>query len=259
MKIPIFQIDAFTDKMFEGNPAAVCPLERWLDKSVMQHIAAENNLSETAFFVKEDDGYRLRWFTPTIEVELCGHATLASAHVLFKHFNYQDEYIRFFTKNGRISVKQNDNMLVMNFPARFPEEVPTPEDLLLGLDAKPIKVLKDMNYLAVFNTAEEVRDLKPKFRILSRINYAGVICTAPGEKYDFVSRYFAPYAGINEDPVTGSTHTTLTHYWAKQLGKTELVARQISKRGGTLYCKDLGDRTEIGGNTVLFMKGEIEI
>ncbi len=259
MKIPIYQIDAFTDKIFSGNPAAVCPLEKWLDKSVMQHIAAENNLSETAFFVKEDDGYHLRWFTPTLEVELCGHATLASAHVIFNYFNHKDEYIRFYTKSGRISVGQDGDMMKMNFPARFPEEVPTPEDLVLGLDAKPVKVLKDMNYLAVFETPEEVRDLKPKFRVLSRINYAGVICTAPGKKYDFVSRYFAPYAGINEDPVTGSTHTTLTHYWAKELGKDELVARQISKRGGTLYCKDLGDRTEVGGKTVLYLKGEIEV
>jgi len=218
MKIPIYQIDAFTDKMFEGNPAAVCPLENWLDKSVMQNIAAENNLSETAFFVKEDEGYKLRWFTPTIEVELCGHATLASAHVLFNYFNYKDEYIRFFTRSGRISVRQKDDMFVMNFPARFPEEVPAPEDLILGLGTKPAKILKDMNYLAVFDTLEEIRDLKPKFRILSRIGYAGVICTAPGKKYDFVSRYFAPYAGINEDPVTGSTHTTLAHYWSKELG-----------------------------------------
>jgi len=259
MKIPIYQIDAFTEKIFEGNPAAVCPLEKWPDKSLMQHIAAENNLSETAFFVKEEEGYRLRWFTPTIEVELCGHATLATAHVIFNFFNYKEEYIHFFTKSGRLSVRQDEGMMKMNFPARFPEEVPAPEDLLLGLDAKPIKVLKDMNYLAVFGREDEVRDLKPIFRVLSRISYAGVICTAPGKNHDFVSRYFAPYAGIDEDPVTGSTHTTLTTYWAKELGKSNLVARQISKRGGTLYCKDLGDRTEVGGKTVLYLKGEIEV
>ncbi|MCB0284281.1 MAG: PhzF family phenazine biosynthesis protein [Calditrichae bacterium] len=259
MKIPIFQIDAFADQLFEGNPAAVCFLDEFPDKTIMHNIAAENNLSETAFLVKEKDGYHLRWFTPSIEVELCGHATLAAAHVLFKHLNFDEEYIRFYTKNCRISVKQDGDLLVMNFPARFPVEVPMPADLIEGLGAEPVKLFKDMNYLAVFDSPKQVRDLKPRFRVLSRINYAGIICTAADEEYDFVSRYFAPYAGINEDPVTGSAHTSLTTYWSKVLGKKELVARQISKRGGTLYCKDLGDRVEIAGKAITYLKGEIEI
>lgn len=261
MKIPIYQVDAFTDKLFEGNPAAICPLNKWLERNVMQKIAAENNLSETAFFVEVDEGYELRWFTPTIEVELCGHGTLASAHVLLNHLGFKDEYIRFFTKSGRISVKKEEDLLVMNFPIWTAEPIEAPEDLLagLGLENPPLKILKDKNYLVVFETPEEVKAIRPRFSILSRINYAGVICTAPGNNHDFVSRYFAPFAGINEDPVTGSTHTTLTSYWAKELGKKELVARQVSRRGGTLYCKHLGDRIDIGGKAKTYMIGEIDV
>lgn len=261
MKIPIYQVDAFTDKLFEGNPAAVCPLEQWLDRNLMQNIAAENNLSETAFFVPSDDGYELRWFTPTIEVELCGHATLASAHVLFNHFGFKDEYIRFYTKSGRISVKKESDLLIMNFPSWTAEPIEAPEDLLagLGLDSPPIKILKDNNYLVVFESSEQVKALRPNFQILANINYAGVICTAPGNTHDFVSRYFAPYAGINEDPVTGSTHTTLTTYWAKELGKKDLKARQVSKRGGTLFCTHLGDRIDIGGKAITYLIGEIDV
>jgi len=261
MKIPIYQVDAFTDKMFEGNPAAICPLEKWPERNLMQNIAAENNLSETAFFVKSEEGYDMRWFTPTTEVDLCGHGTLAAGHVLFNHLGFNEKYIRFFTRSGRISVKKEDDMIVMNFPSRIAEPIDAPEDLIegLNLETPPVRVLKDMNYLVVLETSEQVKQIKPHYRVLSNINYAGIICTAPGNNHDFVSRYFAPYIGINEDPATGSSHTTLTSYWAKELGKKELIARQVSRRGGTLYCKYLGDRTEIGGKTKTYMKGEIEV
>lgn len=261
MKIPIYQIDAFTDKMFEGNPAAVCPLEKWPERNLMQNIAAENNLSETAFFVRSEEGYDMRWFTPTTEVDLCGHGTLAAGHVLFNHLEYKEEYIRFFTRSGRISVKKESDMIIMNFPSRIAEPIDAPEDLLegLNLETPPVKVLKDMNYLVVLETSEQVKQVKPNFGVLSNINYAGIICTAPGNNHDFVSRYFAPYIGIYEDPATGSTHTTLTSYWAKELGKKELTARQVSRRGGTLFCKYLGERTEIGGKTKTYMKGEIDV
>jgi len=259
MKIPIFQVDAFTDKIFEGNPAAVCPLDEWIELHQMQKIAAENNLSETAFFVKGEEGYDLRWFTPKMEQELCGHATLATAHVLYEHLGYSGEYIRFFTRSGRLSVKKQEDMYIMNFPSRTPEPAEMPEDLMsgLGIDTPPVRVLKDMNYLVLFERSEQVRELRPNFKILSRINYAGIICTAPGNNHDFVSRYFAPFSGIDEDPVTGSSHTTLTSFWAKELGKKELIARQVSKRGGTLYCKHLGDRTDVGGKAKTYLKGDI--
>jgi PhzF family phenazine biosynthesis protein len=259
MKIPIFQVDAFTDKIFEGNPAAVCPLDEWIELNLMQKIASENNLSETAFFVKGKEGYDLRWFTPKMEQELCGHATLAAAHVLYEHLGFEGEYIRFFTRSGRLSVKKEEDLYVMNFPSRIAEPVGMPDDLMvgLGLETPPVKVLKDMNYLVLLESSEQVRELRPNFKILSRINYAGIICTAPGNNHDFVSRFFSPYAGINEDPVTGSSHTTLTSFWAKELGKKELIARQVSKRGGTLYCKYLGDRTDVGGKAKTYLTGEI--
>lgn len=259
MKIPIYQIDAFSEAKFKGNPAAVCPLQEWLDKKTMADIAAENNLSETAFFVKEKDGFGLRWFTPEIEVPLCGHATLASAHVLFNHLGYKDETIRFYTKSGQLTVQKKDDLLAMNFPARYPKPVQAPADLIEGLGAEPIEVLKDLNFLAVFENEQQVQQLKPNFAVLSRINYAGIICTAPGESSDFVSRYFASYVGINEDPVTGSAHTTLTKFWSQKLNQKELFAKQISKRGGVLYCTDLDDRVQVAGKAVTYLEGTIEI
>ncbi len=261
MKIPIYQVDAFTKKIFHGNPAAVCFPEQWPDHSTMQRIAAENNLSETAFLVPLDEGYHLRWFTPQIEVELCGHATLAAAHVLFNHRNYPRKEILFQTKSGPLKVSRKEDLLCMDFPARFPQAVDIPADLTDGLQVTPRLVLKDMNYLVVLDSEKTVRQLKPRFRILSRITYAGFICTAPSDDpaYDFVSRYFAPYAGINEDPVTGSIHTTLTTFWSKKLNKKKLVGRQISKRGGVIYCEEKGDRTQISGHAVTFMQGEIEV
>jgi len=261
MKIPMYQVDAFTDRLFHGNPAAVCFPEQWPDHSVMHRIAAENNLSETAFAVPMEDGYHLRWFTPEVEVELCGHATLATAHVLMTHKGVTNDTIKFHTKSGLLTVTKKEDLYSMDLPARFPQAVDVPSDLVDGLQATPKLVLKDMNYLAVFETEKEVRQLKPRFRILSRITYAGFICTAPSqdEKYDFVSRYFAPYAGINEDPVTGSAHTTLTTYWSKKLNKKELVGHQISRRGGVVYCRDKGERTEISGKAVTFFTGEIDV
>ncbi len=258
--IPMFHVDAFTDKIFSGNAAAVCILDDWPEQSIMRHIAAENNLSETAFLVKEDAGYHIRWFTPKIEVDLCGHATLAAAHVLFNHLGFKDSVVRFNSKSGILEVQRDGKRLNMNFPARYPEKIgDIPDDLFDGLNVEPVPVYKDMNFLVVFENESQVKKLRPRFRILSRIDYAGVICTAPANnpEYDFVSRYFAPYAGIDEDPVTGSAHTTLTRYWSEKLNKTEMVARQISKRGGTLYCKNLDDRVQIGGDAVTFFKGEI--
>ncbi len=261
MKMPIYQVDAFTEKLFHGNPAAVCFPEQWPDHITMQRIAAENNLSETAFAVPMNNGFHLRWFTPEVEVELCGHATLATAHVLMEHKGYGPEAIEFHSKSGLLTVCKKDDVYCMDLPARFPEAVDVPGDLTDGLQAQPRLVLKDMNYLAVFDSEKEVRNLRPRFRILSRITYAGFICTAPSSdpKYDFVSRYFAPYAGINEDSVTGSIHTTLTTYWSKKLNKKELVGRQISRRGGVVYCRDKGKRTEISGKAVTYLIGEIEI
>jgi len=258
--IPMFHVDAFTDKIFTGNGAVVCILDNWLEQSVMCHIAAENNLSETAFLVKEGPGYHIRWFTPKVEVDLCGHATLASAHVLFNHLGFLEDVIHFQSRSGPLEVRREGERLAMNFPSRYPEPVKDiPSDLIDGLNAELLSVYKDMNFLVVFENESQVKKLRPHFRILSRIDYAGFICTAPAQnpKYDFVSRYFAPYAGINEDPVTGSAHTTLTKYWGEKLGKKELTARQISKRGGTVYCRDFGERVEISGKAVTFFKGEI--
>ncbi len=257
MKIKIYQVDAFTDRLFSGNPAAVCPLDKWLDIDIMQSIAAENNLSETAFFVENKKGYDLRWFTPTIEVELCGHATLASAHVLFNHLNYSNEKIHFYTKSGELTVKKDRNRLSMNFPARIPKPVDHYQKITNGLGKAPKYLLKDLNYLAVFENEQDVLNLNPDFAVLNQIRDSGIICTARGSDYDFVSRYFAPYAGIDEDPVTGSAHTTLTKYWSEKLNKKELTGRQVSNRGGTVFCKDLGERVEIAGNAVTFLTGEI--
>jgi len=260
--IPMFHVDAFTNKIFSGNGAAVCILDEWLEQSTMRHIAAENNLSETAFIVKDGAAYHIRWFTPKIEIELCGHATLATAHVLFKHLGYKEDSIVFKSKSGKLTVKRESERLTMNFPARYPllmDDIPA--DLLDGLDVKPVAVYKDMNFLVLLENEQQLKKLRPRFRILSRIDYAGMICTAPSAdpNYDFVSRYFAPYAGINEDPVTGSVHTSLTKYWSAKLNKKELVARQISRRGGVIYCRDLGDRVEVGGQAVTFFEGKISI
>lgn len=259
MKQIIYQIDAFTDRVFGGNPAAVCPLEEWLDDDVLRKIAAENNLSETAFFVKRDGDIELRWFTPKMEVELCGHATLATAYVIFTYDDYDEPEIKFSTKSGILKVTQKDGHLSMNFPARPPESAEDNPKLIEGLGAKPMDVLKSRDYLVVYDDQQTIIDLKPDFSLLKALDCLGIIVTAPGKTCDFVSRFFAPGAGIDEDPVTGSSHCTLIPYWANQLDKPMLYAKQISARGGELFCEYQDERVEIAGDAVTYLIGEINI
>jgi len=259
MTVPIYQVDAFANEIFEGNPAAVCPLQDWLSDDVMQKIAMENNLSETAFFVEQGGSYQLRWFTPTTEVDLCGHATLASAHVLFEHLDYLEEVIQFESNSGELKVRRHDDKLIMNFPASTLNKAAPPSFLEEAIGAPVQELYRDTDYLYVVETEEAVRNLKPNIPLLEKADVRGIIVTAPGREVDFVSRFFAPAAGVDEDPVTGSAHTMLTPYWSNRLGKEELVARQISKRGGTVYCRQMNERVELAGTAKTFLKGEIQI
>lgn len=256
MKLPIYQVDAFTKTLFGGNPAAVCPLDEWLPEPVMQKLAMENNLSETAFFVPEGNGFRLRWFTPTIEIDLCGHATLASAHVLFNHLNYEKEEILFLTRSGELRVSKEEDYILMNFPADEMAEGEAPIELFTALGIEPKEVRKSDDYMVILDSEDEVAALNPDMRMLKEIDARGVIVTAPGNSVDFVSRFFAPQSGVDEDPVTGSAHTKLTPYWAKRLNKHELSARQISERGGNLLCRYKAERVEILGEAVTYLIGE---
>ncbi len=257
MKLPLYQVDAFASEVFRGNPAAVCPLEACLPDRTLQNIAAENNLSETAFLVPRAADFDLRWFTPITEVDLCGHATLASAFVLFTERGIKSDSIRFHSRSGLLTVSRDAGLLTLDFPSRPAACCVAPEALLRGLGANPQEGLKARDYLAVFNSEAEVRALKPDFGVLQSLDSLGIIATAPGDDCDFVSRFFAPAAGINEDPVTGSAHCTLIPYWAKRFGKTRLHARQVSRRGGELFCEMAGDRVRIGGKAVLYSRGEI--
>ena len=257
MKIRCYKVDAFAGQIFRGNPAAVCPLETWLPEATLQNIAAENNLSETAFTVPRDGGFDLRWFTPTIEMDLCGHATLAAAFVLFNERNFAGNAIGFHSRSGILHVTRNGEILRLDFPSRPPQPCNAPVALVKGLGAQPANVLKSRDYLAVFKTAAEVQALRPDFAALKTLDSLGIIATAPGEDCDFVSRFFAPQAGVDEDPVTGSAHCTLIPYWSQRLGKNKLFARQISQRGGELFCELAGDRVHIGGKAVLYLRGEI--
>jgi len=266
MKIPIFQIDAFSGKVFAGNPAAVCPLDSWLGDELMQAIAAENNLAETAFFVRAGVGYDIRWFTPATEVELCGHATLAAAHVLFTDIELGRRAVTFASKSGPLTVTKDDDLLCLDFPARPPQ--PVDDASLLGeferiFSARPQEILKAVEYLAVFDDPQRVRALAPDLagieEVARRGKCHGIIASAADTDADFISRFFAPLAGIPEDPVTGSTHCTLVPYWAKKLGKQSLRAFQASPRGGELFCEDCGDRVLIAGRTAQYMRGEIEL
>lgn len=264
MTIPIYQADAFTNQLFGGNPAAICPLSEWLPAETMQKIAAENNLAETAYFVKTADGYSLRWFTPELEIDLCGHATLASAHILFTELGYAGSVIRFETqKAGVLTVTKDGGKYTLDFPSRPPQPVATlPMDLIKALGGKiPVEVLKARDYVVVYETEEDVRDIKPDFNALAEIDTIGIIVTAEGEAddVDFVSRFFAPAAGINEDPVTGSAHCNLIPYWADMLEKDELHACQISSRKGELWCTNKGDRVLMSGKAVTYLKGEIYV
>lgn len=255
-KIPLYVIDAFTSRVFGGNPAAVCPLDEWLPKDVMQQIAMENNLSETAFFVREGERYRLRWFTPTIEVDLCGHATLASSFVIFNYLDPTASSITFDSLSGELRVMREGERLTLDFPTLRAEPTDAPADLFAGLKAEPREtLLSPLGYLAVFDSEDDVRNLKPDFNTLARLNVLGVIATARGRESDCVSRFFAPIAGINEDPVTGGAHCTLTPYWSEKLGKREIHALQVSARGGELFCTDAGDRVKISGHAVRYSEG----
>ncbi|MBP7415444.1 MAG: PhzF family phenazine biosynthesis protein [Pyrinomonadaceae bacterium] len=259
MKLEIFQIDAFTSEPFHGNPAAVVPLTEWLPDETMLDIAAENNLAETAFFVKNGEGFDLRWFTPTVEMDLCGHATLASAYVLWNQLGHTGETLNFETRSGTLTVTRENGRMVMDFPSRPATETEIPFGLADALGAKPTEVLKSRDFLAVYETEADVLALKPDFRAIIDLGVHAVIVTAPGEKSDFVSRFFAPLVGVDEDPVTGSSHCTLIPYWAERLGKNKLFARQVSPRGGELFCSLDDKRVKIGGDAVLYLKGEIYV
>lgn len=260
MKLNIYQIDAFTENIFGGNPAAVVPLEKWLPGQTMRNIAMENNLSETAFFVPEEDGFHIRWFTPTTEVNLCGHATLAAAHVLFHHLNFNREEIVFQSRTGELKVKKENELIVLNFPASEVIETEIPQNIEKAFSIKPQNIYKGREDLMfIFEKQTDVQNLKPDFDFLKTLEMRGIIATAPSNDFNFESRFFAPREGIDEDPVTGSAHTMLIPYWAKRLGKKKMVARQISKRGGILYCKYLNERVEIGGKAVTYLVGEISV
>ncbi|MCC8407473.1 PhzF family phenazine biosynthesis protein [Mucilaginibacter sp. UR6-1] len=259
MKLPIYQVDAFTDQLFGGNPAAIVPLDEWLPDELMQKIAIENNLAETAFFVKTDSGYKLRWFTPEYEIDLCGHATLATAHILFTELGYANDTLHFETvKAGTLIVTRDGDKYSMDFPSRPAEPVELPQGLIEALGMKtPVEVLRSRDYMLVFDNEYDIRAAAPDFEKLAKIPTVGVIITAPGIEADFVSRFFAPAASINEDPVTGSAHCNLIPYWADKLGRNDLHAYQLSARKGELWCKLNGERVLMAGKAVTFLKGEI--
>ncbi len=262
MKQKIYQVDAFAQKVFEGNPAAVCIMKSWPGEEWMQKVAMENNLAETAFVVPNHGLFEIRWFTPELEVDLCGHATLASAFVLFYHEGVSSDKINFNSlRSGALSVeKGEDGQLILDFPEDVPVTVPKNSALNKALGSEPIEMFKGKtDFLLVYKKQEDIALMRPDFLALSKIDARGVIVTAPGKKVDFVSRFFAPQSGVNEDPVTGSAHTTLTPYWSGVLGKTQMSARQISKRGGQLHCEYQPPRVRIAGSAVLYLIGEIDV
>ncbi|CAN5647193.1 PhzF family phenazine biosynthesis protein [soil metagenome] len=262
MKLSIYQVDAFTNKLFAGNPAAVCPLTEWLADETMLKIAAENNLAETAFFVKNDGFYEIRWFTPAVEVNLCGHATLAAAHVIFNCLNLEEKEVKFYSsRSGNLSVEKQGDVLVLDFPKYGLNEVEFSADLVEAVGKTPKQTWETQGNMVMllFETEEDIKNIKPDMSALSKIPFDEVIVTARGTDADFVSRMFAPRIGIAEDPVTGAIHCSLIPYWAEKLGKETLYARQISARGGELFCELNGERVKIGGNAVLYLKGEIYV
>jgi PhzF family phenazine biosynthesis protein len=261
-RINIFQVDAFTNKLFSGNPAAVCILDEWLSDDLMQSIANENNLAETAFVVPKGKDFEIRWFTPTTEVDLCGHATLASAFVLFNLLNYSDPVIRFHSpRSGELRVTKDNTMMYLDFPT---DTLESASDEASNIEAcigiKPLEVYKGKtDYIAVIDSERSLRDLKYNLLGINKLNARGLIVTAQGDQVDFVSRFFGPQSGIDEDPVTGSAHTSLTPLWAKKLGKNNFIAHQISKRGGQLICEFRNERCLIGGEARLYLTGEITL
>jgi PhzF family phenazine biosynthesis protein len=259
MKLPLYQVDAFTGRLFGGNPAAVVLLDEWLPDEVLAAIAAENNLSETAYVLPRPDVVPLRWFTPAVEVDLCGHATLASAHVLFRHAFPALDRLTFDTKSGHLIVTKRGELLSMDFPARPGREVEVTDALASALGRRPRAAYRARDLMAVYGSASEIQALQPDFQRIAALDAFAVMVTAPGDGVDFVSRFFAPARGVPEDPVTGSAHCTLIPYWAARLGKTELTARQLSRRGGELYCSLRGERVDIAGRAVEYLRGEIEV
>ena len=265
MKLPIYQIDAFTDTVFKGNPAAVMPLQQWLPEELMQQIAMENNLAETAFLVplpaNDTSGahYHIRWFTPALEIDLCGHATVAAAFVLHHCLQTGLQQIKFTTERaGVLEVTITNDLYLLNFPSRMPEKITEPKGLFKALgitNAKEVRASRD--YFVVLDNEALVRSIRPDFTLLKQLDLTGVIVTAPGDEVDVASRCFYPKAGIDEDPVTGSAHCNVVPYWSRELGKEKLTCKQISARGGTLWCEDAGERVLLGGKAVLFMQGEV--
>ncbi|MBN1988770.1 MAG: PhzF family phenazine biosynthesis protein [Bacteroidales bacterium] len=261
LTLPIYQVDAFTSKVFKGNSACVVMLEEWLPNSTMLNIAKENGVAETAFFTRNKDHFHLRWFTPDIEMDLCGHATLATAHVVFNHLGYKGQHILFKSVSGDLAVGRNGELLVLDFPHRKPVPAELPVEIAESLNIQPKEVLLARDYVLVYETQEEVEAIAPNRRLIDRINLdpGGVIVTSPGKEADFVSRFFTPQATIFEDPVTGSAHCSLVPLWAERLGKKDLHAQQLSQRSGELYCTDLGNRVLIKGNAVTFLEGTIRV
>jgi PhzF family phenazine biosynthesis protein len=259
MKIPLYQIDAFTSRVFGGNPAAVCPLPHWLDDATMQAIASENNLSETAFFVASGGEYDIRWFTPATEVDLCGHATLASGWVVLERLEPARKEVTFRSKSGPLTVSRDADLLALDFPARPPGPTEVSEELAAALGRRPQEAGGARDVMAVYETEEDVRALRPDMGRLAALPTFAVIVTAPGREADFVSRFFAPRQGIAEDPVTGSAHCTLVPYWARRLGRSRLRAQQVSARGGELLCEDRGERVRIAGRAARYLEGMIDI
>lgn len=259
MKLPYYEVSAFTTNPFGGNPAGVCPLAAWLPDTILQGIAANNNLAETAFTVPRGNDFELRWFTPTVEMDLCGHATLAAAAVLFNECGVLGDEVRFHSHSGVLAVARNEDLLTLDFPSRPPVLSAAPEALIRGLGATPAEVFKARDYLALFSDEATVRALQPDFAALKTLDCLGIIVTVPGSGCDFVSRFFAPGAGVDEDPVTGSAHCTLIPFWAQRLGKTKMFARQLSRRGGELICELAGARVRIGGRVTPYLCGEVQI
>jgi PhzF family phenazine biosynthesis protein len=260
MKLPLFQVDAFASRVFAGNPAAVVPLVRWLDDATLQQIATENNLSETAFFVGGSGDYQIRWMTPTAEIDLCGHATLASAWIVFNRLEPERRSVTFRSNSGPLHVTAQGDRLALDFPARAPEPAEASQSAVAdALGARPASVLASRDYLAVFSGEDEVRALRPDMAKTAALDRMAVIATAPGRDCDFISRFFGPAVGVPEDPVTGSAHCTLVPYWSRRLGRTSLFARQVSARGGELWCEDRGERVSIAGQAALFLEGTIEV
>ncbi len=259
MKIPLYQIDAFASELFAGNPAAVCPLDKWLPDEIMQSIAAENNLSETAFFVPRGNGFHIRWFTPANEVDLCGHATLAAAYILFNTLGYKKDKIEFDSKSGILTVTKDNEWLVMDFPAQPPVSCDIPEEIIKAFNIEPIECLKSEDFIVVFEREIDIESAHPDFGQLIKLDLRGVIITAKSSRYDFVARFFAPKYGIPEDPVTGSAYTQLAPYWVSKIGPKRFSVKQMSSRGGELTCELVGDRVLISGRAVKYLEGTIKI